>query len=79
MVFTVSPYPVVTLAALCYAPYKGVQSKSVRRDQIFAFGVQSVGNTLGLEIGGGIIPSNNRCQVSFLLARANRSPCGCQE
>jgi len=36
--------------------------------RIFAFGVQSVGNTLGCEIDCGIVPSNNRCHVSFLIA-----------
>jgi len=38
--------------------------------QTFAFGVQSVDNTLGGEVDGGIVLSNNRCQVSFLIARA---------
>ena len=36
----------------------------------FAFGFQSVGNTRGLEIDGGIVPCNNRCRVLFLIARA---------
>ncbi len=29
---------------------------------------QPVGNTLGLEIDGEIVPSKNRCQASFLIA-----------
>jgi len=32
-------------------------------------GVQSVGDTLGCEIDSGIVPCNNRCQASFLIAR----------
>lgn len=44
--------------------------RSVWREQIFAVGVQPVGNTLGRESDGGKDPSNNRCQVSFLLAHA---------
>ena len=37
---------------------------------IFAIGVQSVGNTLGGESDGGIVALNDRCHVSFLIARA---------
>lgn len=40
------------------------------REQIFAFGVQSVGNAVSHEIDGGMVASNNRCHVSFLIARA---------
>jgi len=38
--------------------------------RIFTFGVQPVGNTLGREIDGEIVPSKNRCQVFFPIARA---------
>jgi len=34
------------------------------------FGVQSVGNAVGRKSDGGIVLSNNRCQVAFLIARA---------
>lgn len=40
------------------------------REQIFAFGIQSVGSTLGGEVDGRILLSNNRCRNSFLIARA---------
>jgi len=42
--------------------------------RIFTFGVQSVSNTLGREIDGEIVPSNNRCQVFFPIARAKLFP-----
>jgi len=46
------------------------RASRVLRARRFAFGVQSVGNAQGCEIDGGIVPSKNRPQVSFLIARA---------
>jgi len=45
----------------------------VWREQIFAFGVQSVGNTLGRESDRGMVPSNKRGYISSLIARAKSS------
>jgi len=42
----------------------------VWREQIFAFGFQSVGSTLGGEVDGGMVAANNRCHVSFSIVRA---------
>ena len=38
--------------------------------QTFAFGVRSVGSTLGRESDGGIVSFNNRRRASSLIARA---------